>query len=143
MAQDLNTVALIGRLTREAELKYTPSGVAIGTFSVAVNRSVKKNGNWTDEASFFECTVFGKSAENLKQYLVKGQQVAIQGELKQDRWESDGQTRSKITVVADNIQLIGGKKTSMQGTYESQSQQYAMASGHDSQDDSFPEQLPF
>lgn len=105
---DLNHVVLIGRLTQDAELKYTQNGYAISTFSIAVNRSRKNGDQWVEEASFFEISLYGKSAENLKPYLVKGKQVAIDGELRQDRWESDGQKRSKVVVVANNIQLVGG-----------------------------------
>ena len=105
---DLNHVVLIGRLTRDADLKYTSGGYAISNFSIAVNRSKKNGDQWVDEASFFDINLFGKSAENLKQYLVKGKQVAIDGELRQDRWEQDGQPRSRVVVVANNIQLVGG-----------------------------------
>lgn len=106
---DLNSVTLIGRLTRDMELKYLQTGVAVGTMSIAVNRSVKKNEQWVDEASFFDVTLFGKSAENLRQYLLKGKQVAVQGSLKQDRWEKDGQKFSRVGIIADAVQLLGGQ----------------------------------
>ena len=83
---DMNIVAINGRLTKDAEIKYTSGGMAIATLSLASNRSVKKNDKWEDEANFFECTMFGKSAEAVKQYLTKGQQVSISGELRQERW---------------------------------------------------------
>lgn len=108
MAADLNHVALIGRLTRDAELKYTSAGFAISTFSIAVNRRRKSGDQWTEEASFFEVNLYGKSAESLKPYLVKGKQVAVDGELRQDRWEQEGQPRSKVVVAANNVQLLGG-----------------------------------
>ena len=106
---DLNNVNLIGRLTREAELRYSIGGMGICKFSVAVNRSVKKNDNWQDEASFFDCTVFGKTAESLKQYLTKGQQVCISGELVQSRWEKDGKQMNRVEINVNHVQLIGGK----------------------------------
>ena len=106
---DLNSVNLIGRLTRDAELRYSSSGMAICKFSVAVNRRVKKNDNWSDEASFFDCTVFGKTAESLKQYLTKGQQVCISGELVQNRWEKDGKQMSRVEINVNHVQLVGGK----------------------------------
>src|SRR5574344_621181 len=111
---DINKVILIGRLTKDmGDLRYTHEQMAIGEISIAVNRSKKVNDQWQDEASFFNCTVYGKSAENLKQYLVKGQQVAIEGSLKQERWEKDGQKFSKISVQVANLQLLGsGKKES-------------------------------
>ena len=108
MAADLNHVTLIGRLTRDAELKYTSGGFAVSNFSVAVNRRRKSGDQWMEEASFFEINLYGKSAENLKPYLTKGKQVALDGELRQDRWEQDGQSRSKVVIVANNVQLLGG-----------------------------------
>lgn len=104
---DINHVVLVGRLTRDAELKYTNSGFAIGKMSLAVNRRVKKDDTWQDEPSFFDCVLFGKQAEALSQYLVKGKQVAIQGELRQDRWEQDGQRRSRVEISINGIQLLG------------------------------------
>ncbi|OHD12807.1 MAG: single-stranded DNA-binding protein [Spirochaetes bacterium GWB1_48_6] len=107
MASDINQVVLIGRLTRDAELKYTAGGMAIGKMSIAVNRRTKKAEQWVDEASFFDVSLFGKQAESLNQYLVKGTQIAIQGELRQDRWEQDGQKRSSVNIAANDIQLLG------------------------------------
>lgn len=128
--QDLNSVFLIGRLTRDMVLEYLQSGMAVGKISLAVNRSVKKNDQWTDEASFFDVSLFGKQAENLKQSLVKGKQIALYGELKQDRWEKEGQKFSRVTVVASRVQLLGGKAdTSSQGAQQ--------------QAEGFPEDLPF
>lgn len=106
---DLNNVNLIGRLTREAELRYSSGGMGICKFSIATNRSVKKNDKWSDEASFFDCTVFGKTAENINQYLVKGQQVCISGELVQNRWEKDGKQMSRVEINVNHLQLLGGK----------------------------------
>jgi len=107
MAGDINQVILVGRITRDAELRYTASGSALCNFSIAVNRRVKKAEQWTDEASFFDLTLWDKQAENLSKYLVKGTQVAIQGELRQDRWEKDGQKFSKVQVFVSNLQLLG------------------------------------
>ena len=108
MAQDINRVTLVGRLTRDAELKYTSNGAAICKFSIAVNRSRKVNDQWTDEVSFFDVTLWGRSGEAIAQYLVKGRQVGIDGELRQDRWEQDGQKRSKVEIATFNVQLLGG-----------------------------------
>ena len=109
--QDVNSLILIGRLTKDLSLEYKQSGLAVGETSIAVNRSVKKGDKWEDEASFFDITLFGKTAENLKQYLVKGKQVAIKGSLKQERWldKETGKTRSKIAIVTEDIELLGGK----------------------------------
>jgi len=112
MAQDIMRVIGIGRVTRDAELKYTSAGMAVCKFSIAANSRVKSGDTWADEASFFDVTLFGKSGEALKQYLVKGKQVGVDGRLKQDRWEQDGQNRSKIYIIADSVQLLGGDKQS-------------------------------
>lgn len=105
---DLNVVALTGRLTRDSELKYTNSGLAICAFSVAVNRRRKQGDEWIDEANFFDITLFGRRGEAVQRYLTKGTQVAVQGELKQDRWEQDGNRRSKVQIIANDLQLLGG-----------------------------------
>jgi len=105
---DVNHVILIGRCTRDAELKYTSGGMAVCKFAIAVNRRKKNGDQWVDEASFFDVVAWGKIGEALNQYLVKGKQVAVEGELHQNRWEQDGQSRSKVEINADNIQLLGG-----------------------------------
>lgn len=111
---DINHVTLVGRLTRdlgndERSFGYLPSGQARANISIAVNRNRKQGEQWVDEANFFDVTIWGKTAENLKPYLTKGKQIAIDGYLKQDRWEKDGQKFSKVTVVANNVQLLGGR----------------------------------
>ena len=106
--RDVNIVVLVGRLTRDAELKYTNSGQPICRFSLAVNRSRKQGDQWVEEASFFDVDYWGKGGEAVNQYLVKGKQVAVEGELRQDRWEQDGQARSKVIISASNVQLLGG-----------------------------------
>lgn len=109
--KDINTVTLTGRLTREMEIKYTPSGAPVGKFSLAVNRNKKKGDKWVDEASFFECALFGKSSESLAQYLIKGKQIALSGEMRQERWTSqDGQNQSRVVVVISSISLMGSKE---------------------------------
>lgn len=115
---DLNCITIVGRLTRDAELKHTAGGTAISKSSIAVNRRVKKGNDWTDEASFFDIVLWGKSAEGLNQYLKKGQQVAIAGELRQERWEQDGQKRSRVEIVAQHVQLLSkpqGNNSDIQG----------------------------
>jgi single-strand DNA-binding protein len=109
---DLNNVGIIGRLTRdigEDDFSYINTGTAKLIFSIAVNRSVKHGDDWVDEASFFDVTYWGKPAEGIKQYLGKGKQVAVKGYLKQDRWEKDGQKHSRISIVAESVQLLGSK----------------------------------
>ena len=109
MAQDIMRVIGIARLTRDAELKYLGSGTAVLKFSIAVNSRKKQGDEWVDEASFYDCVLYGKGGESVNQYMTKGKQVAIDGRLHQARWESEGQTRSKVEIVIDNVQLLGGK----------------------------------
>ena len=104
---DVNHVVLVGRLTRNAELKYTNSGGAVSKFAIAINQRRKKDDQWVDEAHFFDVVLWGKQAESLNQYLVKGKQVGIEGQLRQNRWEQEGQARSKVEISATNIMLLG------------------------------------
>ncbi len=107
---DINHVVLVGRLTRNAELKYTNNGSAVSKFSIAVNQRRKKDDQWTDEVHFFDIVLWGKTAESLNTYLVKGKQIGVEGQLRQDRWEQDGQSRSKVEIFATNIMLLGGAR---------------------------------
>ena len=115
MANDINLVTLVGRLTREAELKYTNSGLAVCKFSLAVNRRKRSGDQWTDEVSYFDVVLWGKQGEAIQQYLGKGKQIAVSGELRQNRWEQDGQKRSKVEIVASNVQLLGGSSSNSGG----------------------------
>lgn len=124
---DVNHVILIGRLTRDAELKYTSGGMAVCKFAIAVNKRRKQGEQWVDEANFFDIVLWGRSGENLNQYLVKGKQVAVEGELHQNRWEQDGQARSKIEIMANNVQLLGGQGT---GTGQGSTQGASGNKGH-------------
>jgi len=107
---DINSVTIVGNLTRDAELKSTSGGMAVCKFSVAVNRRVKKGDGWETEAGFSDVNLWGRQAESLGRYLTKGKQVGIAGELRQERWQQDGQTRSKVLIVANNIQLLGADR---------------------------------
>ena len=113
---DLNHVTLIGRLTRDAELKYTSGGQAVCKFSIAVNRRKKNGDQWEDEANFFDIVVWGRQGESLHQYLIKGKMICVDGELRQDRWQQDGQNRSKVEIVANYLQLLGGNPSGSSGT---------------------------
>jgi single-strand DNA-binding protein len=116
MAVDINRVTLIGRLVRDAELKYTDNGQAVSKFTIAVNRKKKDGDTWTDEASFFDVTLWGRQAEGLSPYLLKGKQIAVDGELRQDRWQQDGQNRSKVAIIANSVELLGGGSDTRSGT---------------------------
>lgn len=107
MAEDINNLTIVGRLTRDAELKYTNSGSAVTKFAIAVNRSRKDGNDRVEEASFFDVSLWGRRGESLNQYLQRGTRIAVTGELRQDRWEQDGQSRSRVFIHANNIQLLG------------------------------------
>ena len=109
---DLNNVTMIGRLTRDAELKTTSSGLAICTFSIANNQSRKVGDSWENVASFFDVSIFGKTAEALSKYLVKGKQIALTGELAIDKWGRDGVKHEKCKIKAQSVQLMSGGETS-------------------------------
>ena len=137
---DLNHVIEIGRLTRdisERDLAYTTGGTARLNLSIAVNRSEKRNGAWQDKVSYFDVTVWGKTAENIKAYLHKGKQIAVDGYLDQQRWEKDGVKYSKVVIIADNVQLLGGNESAPQAQQPAGDYQSA-GSGDD-----FPEDIPF
>ena len=137
---DLNHVIEIGRLTRDISERgfgYTTGGTARLNLSIAVNRSVKKNGAWTDSVSYFDVIVWGKTAENIKAYLHKGKQIAIDGYLDQQPWKKDGVKYSKVVIIADSVQLLGGNESAPQAQQPAGEYQSA-GSGDD-----FPEDIPF
>lgn len=135
---DINTVILIGRLTHDIDSRdfgYTQGGTARLNLRIAVNRSEKRGGQWADKASFFDITVWGKTAENIKPYLSKGKQIAVEGYLDQQRWEKDGNKFSKVCIIANSVRLFGGGKDE---TTAQQSQGYEEAF-----DNGFQEDFPF
>ncbi len=113
MANDLNTVFLIGRLTRDPEYKLVGSTPLVN-FSLANNRIYMQNGEKKEEVSYFDCTAWGKLADVIRQYVNKGKQVAIEGRLKQESWDTpDGKKASKVRIVVNNIQLLGSSQASI------------------------------
>jgi single-strand DNA-binding protein len=119
--KDLNKAVLIGRLTRDSEFKNTTTGTAVVNFSLAVNEDQKNgSGQYEKMTSFFDVVLFGKLAEAVAKYLVKGAQVCVAGKLKQDRWtdKATGQARTKIQIVCEDLQLIGGKAGDKQQTLD-------------------------
>ena len=104
----VNVVCLAGNLTRDAELKQTTNGNAVLTFTLAVNEPYKNptTGTWDKRPNFFDCVMFGARAEKLAQYIHKGSKVSIAGRLRYRTWEQDGTKRSKVEVVADEIELM-------------------------------------
>ncbi|MCA9123285.1 MAG: single-stranded DNA-binding protein [Planctomycetaceae bacterium] len=105
-----NRVVLMGNVTRDVELKYLQSGTAVTEIGMAMNdRRKTQSGEWVDEPVFVDVTLWGRTAEIASEYLSKGAPVFIEGRLKYDTWEADGQKRSKLRVVGERMQLIGPK----------------------------------
>ena len=105
-----NRVILVGNLTRDIELRYTPGGTAVTDIGVAVNdRRKTANGEWVEEATFVDVVMYGRTAEVASEYLGKGSPILIEGRLKLDQWETDGQKRSKLRVVCERMQMLGGR----------------------------------
>ncbi len=110
-----NKVLLMGNLTRDPELRYTSGGAAVASFGLAVNRKFKQGEEWKEDVCFVDITVWAKQGENCAQYLNKGSLVFIEGRLNFQTWETDGQKRNKLEVVANNVQFLTrqGDKVSM------------------------------
>lgn len=156
---DINKVVLVGRLTHdlgndERNWGFLPNGQARANISIAVNQSKKRGDEWVNEVSYFDIAIFGKTAENLKPYLLKGKQIAVEGHLKQDRWkDQQGNNKSKISIVAKTVQLLGGKSdgentdgASTNGYKQSFTPKSNAASYTPPQefnDEEFPEDIPF
>lgn len=105
-----NRVILLGNVTRDLEIKYLQSGMAVTELGLAVNdRRKGQNGEWIEETTFVDVSLFGRTAEVAGEYLSKGSPVLIEGRLKYDTWEKDGQKRSKLRVIGDRMQLLGSK----------------------------------
>lgn len=102
----LNSVNIMGNLTRDPELKYTNSGRSVCNLSIANNRVYTKNGEKITEVSYFDIEVWGVIAENCAKYLSKGSGIIVEGRLKQDRWEKDGKTQSRVRIAANNIHFL-------------------------------------
>jgi len=111
MAGDINRVTLVGRLTRDPELRHLPSGQPVLQLGIAVNgRQRDDGGNWVDKPNFFDVKVFGNQAETLSQHLAKGRRVGIDGRLDWSSWEAqDGTKRSKVEVVAFQVQFLDSR----------------------------------
>ena len=109
----LNKVLLIGNLTRDPELRYIPSGTAVANFGLAMNRVyTTQDGERKEDACFVDIVTWGKTAENCANYLTKGRPVFVEGRLQFRSWETeDGQKRSKLEVVAQRVQFLGGRRT--------------------------------
>jgi single-strand DNA-binding protein len=105
-----NRVILIGNVTRDPELRYIPSGTAVTDVGLAVNdRRKGANGEWIEETTFVDVTLWGRTAEVATEYLNKGSSVMIEGRLKLDTWEKDGKKNSKLRVIGERMVMLGGK----------------------------------
>ena len=105
-----NRVILMGNLTRDPELRYTPSGMAVTDIGLAVNdRKKSPSGEWVEETTFVDVTLWGRTAEVVSEYCAKGKPLLVEGRLKLDTWETDGQKKSKLKVVGEKVQLLGSR----------------------------------
>jgi len=111
----LNSVNVMGNLTRDPELKYTPSGKSVCSLSIANNRVFTKGGEKVTEVSYFDVEVWGTIAENCVKYLSKGSGIIVEGRLKQDRWEKEGKTQSRVRISANNVHFMPRKKEDNSG----------------------------
>ena len=102
----LNSVNIMGNLTKDPEIKSTPSGKSVCSMSIANNRIFTKNGQRATEVSYFDVEVWGQAAENFAKYLKKGSGIIVEGRLKQDRWEKDGKTQSRVRISANSVHFM-------------------------------------
>jgi single-strand DNA-binding protein len=114
---NINRVVLVGNLTRDPELRHTPSGTAVCKLRIAVNtRQKDAQGNWGDKPNYFDVTVWGNQGESCAQYLSKGRPVGVDGRLDWREWEAqDGTKRQAVEVIADTVQFLGGRPEGGEG----------------------------
>ena len=118
-----NKIVLVGRLTRDIELRYTQGGAAIGNTGIAVTRKFSVNGEKREETCFIDLTFFGKQAEIANQYLSKGSKLLVEGRLKFDQWtDNNGQNRSKHTVAVESMEMLGQAQNNTQNGHMQQKQ---------------------
>jgi single-strand DNA-binding protein len=153
--KDLNVTIMEGRTTRLPELKYTRSGTPLLAFSVAVNYSVKEGDEYKEIASFFDCEYFGKGAESVSRFIGKATKVLIQGEFRQDRWDQDGQPRSKAKIFVQELKVLdfhrdkpeGEKPSVLQGVLKTAQQKTFAETVHQKAPapagDIFEDDIPF
>ena len=115
MSNDLNKVILVGRLTRDPELRYTPAGAAVCSFSLANGRTFTQGSEKKEQTSYFDCVAWSKLGEVINEYCKKGKQIAIEGRLQQRRWDdSEGNKKSKIEIVVENFQFLSSGQAAEQ-----------------------------
>ena len=138
-----NRVVLVGNLTRDVELRYTPSNTAVTDIGLAVNERVKRNDQWVEEAHFFDITLWGRMAEIAAEYLSKGSSVLIEGRLRLDRWEQEGQKRSKVKIVGEKMQMLGGGRGGSGGGSPNQMNSESAATPESTQTPPAADEVPF
>lgn len=138
---DINNVSLTGRLTRDPELRVTAGGTQLLSFTLAFNTSVRnrQTGEWDERSNFIDCTMFGKRAEALLNFLAKGQKVAIAGKLRYATWDKDGQRHSKLDLIVDEIDFMAQRQNATQPAQAPASPQDPMPPVVDT----FDEDIPF
>ncbi|HMI21488.1 MAG TPA: single-stranded DNA-binding protein [Gaiellaceae bacterium] len=112
MAANINRVVLVGNLTKDPELRHTPSGTAVCSLRLAVNtrRKDSATGEWTEKPNYFDITVWGNQGESCAQYLAKGRPVAVDGRLEWREWDAqDGTKRQAVEIIADSVQFLGSR----------------------------------
>jgi len=120
----MNKIQILGTMVRDCELKYTNSGVCIGSFSIAHNSKYKDaTGNYVEKVSFFDVTTFSKTAENISKFFHKGSRILIDGELDYQSWEKDGQKRSKVGIKVNSFDFIDRKQDTPQQNNQPQTYQ--------------------
>ena len=140
MARGFSKVIIVGNVTRDPELRSTPSGTQVCSFSVAVNRSYKDNsGSQVENVSFFDCSAWGKQGETIAQYVKKGSGILVSGRLEQRSWEDkEGQKRSRVEIVVEDFNFIGGGDG---GSYEGSSSRSKSSSKASASDDVAPDDI--
>jgi single-strand DNA-binding protein len=114
-----NKIILIGNLTKDPELRYTPQGTPVASFRLAVNYKYKQSDEMKQEAMFIDIVVFGKQAESCSKYLNKGSSALVEGRLQERKWESNGQMRSKFEVIAQSVRFLSRKGGTQEQTADS------------------------
>ena len=128
-----NRVILMGNLTRDIELRYTPSGTPVTEVGLAVNdRRKTQSGEWVDETTFVDITFWGRTAEVASEYLSKGSPIFVEGRLKLDTWEKDGRKNYKLRVVCDRMQMLGSRDGGPRSSSQQSQSDYATQPAHDS-----------
>jgi single-strand DNA-binding protein len=127
MAASYNKVVLVGNMTRNVELRRTQQGTAVCDVGLAINERRKQGDEWVDETTFVDVTLWGRTAEVADTYTAKGSSILIEGRLKLDQWEQDGQRRQKLKVVGDRLQLLGGRDQQAAGTQQAPANNYQSA----------------